>query len=301
MRFDGQTMGTTWSAQVVAPSPNLEAALIRSLAQSIAALSQWVPESALSRFNRAPVDQWVELDPILTEVLTAALVIGAASGGAFDPAAGNLSELWGFGAAGRRSDIPDEAAVATALAMSGANGIELADNRARRVRDVALDLSGIGKGHAVDRLAATCCAHGCNDFLIEIGGEFVGAGIRPDGQPWWLELEDPPLVRLAPLRIAACDIAVATSGDYSRYIPAGTRRLGHTLDPRTGRPIDNGVMSVSVIAADCMTADAWATALTVLGPDEGVAIAARLGLTARIVTRDGVERLSPALAAMLED
>lgn len=301
VRFGGETMGTTWSAKVVAPPADLERALIASLFGSIGALSQWEPDSALSRFNRAPVGAWIALDPILIDVLTAALAIRAASDGAFDPAAGVVSELWGFGAAGRRRDVPDEAAVTAALAASGADGIELAHGRARRTRDVALDLSGIGKGHAVDRLAATCRAHGCTDFLVEIGGEYVGSGIRPDAQPWWVELENPPLVALAPLRIAACDVAVATSGDYRRYIPVGNRRLGHTLDPRTGRPIGNGVVSVSVIAADCMTADAWATALTVLGPEDGLATATRLELAARIVTQDGVERLSPALASMLDD
>lgn len=96
-------------------------------------------------------------------------------------------------------------------------------------------------------------------------------------------------------------MAGATSGDYRRYIPAGTRRLGHTLDPRTGRPVDNGVVSVSVIANDCMMADGWATALTVLGPHPGMTTASRLGLAARIVTRDGEEYVSPALAAMLAE
>lgn len=301
VRFGGATMGTDWSAQVVAPPPDLEHALHASLAESIAALSQWEPNSALSHFNRTPIGEWVELEPILAEVLAAALALGVASDGAFDPAAGALSELWGFGAGGRRSAAPDDVAVAAALVASGAGGIELDGPRARRTRDVELDLSGIGKGHAVDRLAATCRAHDCADFLVEIGGEFVGSGIRPDAQPWWIELESPPLVALAPFRIAACGVAVATTGDYRRYIHAGTRRLGHTLDPRTGRPIDNNVVSVSVIAADCMTADGWATALTVLGPEEGFAVAARLNLAARLVTDDGVERVSPALAAMLDD
>ncbi len=294
-------MGTEWSAQVVAPPPVLAAALDASLAASIAALSQWEPDSALSRFNRAPLGEWVALDPILAEVLAAALAVGTASGGAFDPAAGALTELWGFGTRGRRADVPDDASITAAQAASGVSGIDLDGRRARRLRAVALDLSGIGKGHAVDRLAVTCRAHGCTDFLVEIGGEYVGAGIRPDGQPWWVELENPPLIALPPLRIAAHGIAVATSGDYRRYIPTGNERLGHTLDPRTGRPIANGVVSVSVVAADGMTADAWATALTVLGPDAGIIAAARESLAARIVTRDGAERFSPALTAMLTD
>lgn len=294
-------MGTEWRAAVVATPPELAPALEGSLASSIAALSQWDPNSALSRFNRAPVGEWIELDPILKTVLTAALGIANTSGGAFDPATGIPADLWGFGASGRRDAPPTDDAVTAALARSGRDGIALDGDRARRTRDVALDLSGIGKGHAVDRLAAVCRDHDCADFLIEIGGEFVGSGVRPDGQPWWVDVETPPGVSLSPLRVATHGIAVATSGDYRRYIAAGTERLGHTLDPRTGRPITNGVISVSVIASDCMTADAWATALTVLGPEAGIAVAVRERLATRIVTRDGSEVVSPALAGMLED
>lgn len=294
-------MGTTWSAQIVAAAPGLDAAFKAVLAEVVAALSQWAPDSALSRFNRAPVGEWQDVPDMLAEVLGAGLAIHAASVGAFDPAAGIPADLWGFGASGPRRGLPNEVDVAAALARSGADGVELDGTRARRVRDVAIDLSGIGKGHAVDLLAQAARAEGCEDFLIEIGGEYAGAGIRPDGQPWWVDLENPPSMQLSPMRIAAHDIAIATSGDYRRFVLDGEGRLGHTLDPRTGWPIENGVVSVSVIAADCMTADAWATALTVLGPEHGLAAADREGLVARIVTRDGEERLSPALAAMLED
>jgi len=141
-------------------------------------------------------------------------------------------------------------------------------------------------------VAATLAQLGIVHALVEIGGELVGFGVRPDGQPWWVDLETPPGVAVAPLRIALHGLAVATSGD--------SRRGRHTIDPRTGRPIDNGVVSVSVIAADALTADAWATALTVLGP-AGDALAAAQGIAARIVTATGGEVLTPALAAMLAD
>lgn len=293
-------MGTTWSAQVVAPPAGLAAALHAELAATIAAMSQWEPTSALSRFNAAPVGEWHALPADLLAVIDAALAIGARTGGAFDPAAGALADLWGFGPPGPRRDLPAAEAVAAARERSGSDALDRDGKRLRRRRAVRLDLSGIAKGHAVDRLAAACRAHGCGDFLVEIGGECVGSGIRPDGQPWWVELEDPPGLTLAPLRIALHGIAVATSGDYRRYLAAGTRRLGHTLDPRTGRPIDNGSVSVSVVAPDCMTADGWATALTVLGPDTALEAAEREGLAARIVTRNVVELLSPALIAMLD-
>ncbi|MHA6723820.1 FAD:protein FMN transferase [Sphingomonas sp. RS2018] len=299
-RFDGATMGTNWSAQVVAPHPDLEAALLATLSEAIAALSHWAPDSALSRFNRSPLSAWQQLPPMLAETLEAADAVHRASGGAFDAAGGALADIWGFGPSGPVAIPPDIVAIGGALARSGWDAIERDDDRARRTRDVTLDLSGIGKGRAVDALAVTCRGHGVHDFLVEIGGEIVGAGIQPDGQPWWVDLEAPPGLPLPPLRIAAHEVAIATSGDYRRYLTVDGRRLGHTIDPRTGRPVDSDVVSVSVVAGDCMAADAWATALTVLGVGEGLALAEREGLAARFVTGDGVETLSPVLAGMLE-
>lgn len=293
-------MGTTWSAQVVAPPTELRARLQSVLADAIATFSQWEPASALSRFNASSLGEWQEIPPALADVLEVAKAVGDASEGAFDAASGALADLWGFGPPGPRSDVPSAEEVAAARATSGASGLEVAGTRARRLRPVRLDLSGIAKGWAVDALAAACREAGVHDFLVEIGGEFVGAGIRPDGQPWWVELEDPPGLFLPPLRVAAHEVTVATSGDYRRFVYDGTRRLGHTLDLRSGAPVANGVVSVSVIAPDCMRADAWATALTVLGPERGLAVAERERLAARIVTVDGVERLSGPLLAMLE-
>lgn len=292
-------MGTIWSAQIVAPPVGVEAVLKAALDTQVMALSQWEPGSALSLLNRSAIGEWVLVPPDLAHVIAAGHAIAKASGGAFDMAGGALTDLWGFGPPGRRSGLPSDAEIGQALRRSGGAAIELHGDRVRRTADVALDLSGIGKGHAVDALASALEAYGCADFLVEIGGEFVGRGVRPDAQPWWVELEDAPGVSLPPLRIAVHGIAVATSGDYRRFVADGARRLGHTLDPRTGRPVTTGIVSVSVVASNCMTADGWATALTVLGPDRGLAIAGREGIAARIVTEDGAERLSPALEAML--
>lgn len=298
VRLDGETMGTNWSAQIAAPPDGAAAAIAAELGAVIASMSHWVPDSAVSRFNDGAIGEWATLPADLTQVIDCALAVARASGGAFDPAIGVLADLWGFGPPGPIDRAPTSAEVAQA--HYGLGAIERDDHRTRRTRPVRIDLSGIAKGHAVDRLASGLERLGARDFLIEIGGEFVGRGIRPDGQPWWVELEDPPGMAFPALRIALHGVAVATSGNYRRYVDAGGRRLGHTIDPRTGRPIASGITSVSVIAADCMTADAWATALTVLGPDEGMRIAQREGLATRLVLSGGDELLSPALQAMLD-
>ena len=223
------------------------------------------------------------------------LAIAAATDGAFDPAIGRLVDAWGFGpVAVAAPPTPD--AIEAARGVSGWRRLTVADGRLRQPGGLALDLSGIAKGYAVDAVVTLLRGLGVAHALVEIGGELAGWGVRPDGQPWWVDLEVPPGTDVAPLRIALHGIAVATSGDYVRG--------DHTIDPRTGRPIVNGVVSASVVHATALAADAWATALTVAGPEAGMAIASAHGIAARIVTLiDGRTReyLTPALTAMLAD
>jgi thiamine biosynthesis lipoprotein len=264
----------------------------------IAEMSHWEPTSSLSRFNRADPGRWQPLPPGFAQVLATGLAIAEASDGAFDPATGVLADLWGFGPAGRRA-VPDDEAVAEAVARSGRRHIEQDGSRARRLAEVALDFSGIAKGFAVDVLARRLRGLEMADFLVEIGGELRGEGIKPDGQPWWIDVEMPGS-SVAPIRVALHGLSIATSGDYRRYFESEGRRYSHTLDPRTGKPIDNDVVSVTVLHADCMHADGWATALTVLGPEQGPALADREGLAMHMMMRDGGEYLSPAFAAMID-
>lgn len=297
-RFGGETMGTRWSAQIVAPPPGTAAAIQGVLAHLIAQMSHWERCSQLSQINAAAPGGWHGIAPEFVQVMSVALDIAARSDGAFDPAMGALVDLWGFGPPGPRADIPEDGAINAARAAIGLGAIELDAPllRLRRVRPARLDLSGIAKGYAVDAVAARLRALGCTDFLVEIGGELVGAGIQPDGQPWWVDVEAPPGMALAPLRIALHGIGVATSGDYRRNSAQGS----HSIDPRTGRPIAHGTASVTVIHADCCHADAWASALTVLEPEAAMALAEREALAAQLVVRGRGEWLSSALRAMLD-
>ena len=295
--LSGETMGTRWSARIAAPAgfdrAGVEGAIVARLAGLVEAMSHWEPESLLCRFNRARAGSWTALPPDFAHVMARGLAIAEESGGAFDPAIGRLVDLWGYGPPGP-CPPPAPAGIATARAMSGWRRLAW-DGEARRLRQpggLALDLSGIAKGHATDALSALLTARGLRHHLVEIGGELVGRGMRPDGDPWWVDLETPPVLAadIAPLRVALHDLAVATSGDYVRG--------AHTIDPRTGDPVANGVRAVSVIAGNALDADAWASALTVAGAEQGLALADRLGLAARFVTDSG-ERLSRAMEAML--
>jgi thiamine biosynthesis lipoprotein len=293
----GETMGTRW--RVLFASRDVDAAalhraIVARLADLVAQMSHWAANSRLCGFNRAPGGSWTMLPPDFTTVMHSALAIAAATDGAFDPAIGALVDLWGHGPPGPMPR-PDDAAIGQAQARSGWRRLAFdpATARLRQPGGVALDLSGIAKGHAVDAIVALLAEQGVAHMLVEVGGELAGRGARPDGEPWWVDLETPPGLKLAPLRIALHGIAVATSGSYLRG--------DHNLDPRTGRPAGHGVVSASVIAGDAMTADGWASALTVLGPTRGIALADEHRLAARIVTADGRETLSTALIAMLAD
>jgi thiamine biosynthesis lipoprotein len=294
----GATMGTNWSVRIAGMpdrlSQSVEPAICAVLDRIVAQMSQWAPGSELSRFNRAAPGSWHTLPPEFAHVLGAALDVAARSGGAFDPAMGELADLWGFGPSGPRSSVPP--AAATDVRTVEFDPLLF---RARRSAGAALDFSGIAKGYAVDAVAECLAGLGLEDFLVEIGGELRGHGIKPDGQPWWVDVEQAPGAPVAPIRVALHGLSIATSGDYRRHFEADGRRYAHTLDPRTGAPLDNQVASVTVLHAECMRADAWATALTVLGP-AGAAVAEREGLAMHMVVRGGGEILSQAFVALLE-
>ena len=295
----GETMGTSWRVRLAA-TPALDLAAVRAAIEArldgiVREMSHWVPVSLLSRFNAAPGGSWTALPPDFAAVIEIALALAERSEGAFDPSLGRVTDLYGLGP-NPSSGEPDPTALATALSVSGWHRLAF-DAEARRLRQPGglwLDLSGIAKGYAVDAVADLLASIGVRHVLVEIGGECVGRGLRPDSDPWWVDLETPPGRALAPLRIALHQLAVATSGNYVRG--------DHTIDPRTGLPVRNGVASVSVLHASAMAADAWASALTVLGPDQGAALAEREGLAARfVIVRDGAaeEWLSPAFMLML--
>jgi thiamine biosynthesis lipoprotein len=294
---DGETMGTTWSVRAVAPTAALRGEIEGVLARVVAEMSHWEPNSDLSRFNRAEPGRWQPLPPGFAQVLATGLAIADGSGGAFDPAMGALADLWGFGPAGSQP-FPTEEAVAEARARSGRRHIEQDGARARRIAPATLDFSGIAKGYAVDAVAERLRGLDLADFLVEIGGELRGEGIKPDGQPWWVDCEAVPGIAAPPLRVALHGLSIATSGDYRRGFERDGRRYAHTIDPRTGYPLESGVASVSVLHPSCMHADAWATAMGVLGP-AGMPLAEREGLAVRILVRGGGEHVSPALEAML--
>lgn len=298
--LSGPTMGTTWQVRAAVPAAlGLDARDVQRLVQArldaiVAEMSHWEPESQLSRFNRGAAGSRMTLSADFAAVMASAFEIAEASGGAFDPALGRLTDLWGLGPRPAIDD-PDRADIAPCLAHCGWHRLAFASESGtlRQPGGVWLDLSGIAKGFAVDAVADALAGQGVHHALVEVGGECAGRGLRPDGDPWWVDIENPPGVRLPRLRIALHQLSVATSGDYLRG--------AHTLDPRTGLPAIHRTTAVTVLHPRCMHADAWATALSVHDPAAAQQLARQNGLIVRIVLRDGREWLSPALKDMVDD
>jgi thiamine biosynthesis lipoprotein len=260
-------------------------------------MSTWIADSDISRFNRAAPASWIEIPDDFRRVLHHALTLSQETGGAFDPTIGALVDSWGFGPSGRQGEAPIENGVADAA--QGWSRLKLSGARALQPGGIQLDLSGIAKGYAVDRVAEMLERKGLHDCLVEIGGELRGAGVKPDGSPWWVELESmPPILATV---VALHGLSVATSGDGQRYFIHEGRRMSHTIDPQTGRPISDRLASVTVLHRRCMHADALATALTVMGPERGLAYAEAQRLAARFVLRTSEsyeERVTPTFVAM---
>ena len=288
----GPTMGTRWSASVDAGSTVDLAALRENLAAAVEQIdrqmSPWKPHSDLMRLNRAPVGDWVDLPAELLEVLDCALEVRSLSAGAFDPCAGALVNAWGFGAV---RDAPDSQAIRAArqsrlLAANGCLELDRPSGRARKLAPLQLDLCGIAKGYAVDCMARVLQQHGVRHALATLDGELRAVGGQAGGMPWAVAIERPEKGHRAVHGVIELeDVAVATSGDYRRYVQAGDARIAHTMDTRRGAPVNNAVASVTVLARTCMHADAWATALLVSGPDEGLAMAQRMRMDVLFLLR----------------
>lgn len=302
----GPTMGTSWSVQLPRPPAGVDQAALYAgitavLEEVNARMSTYQADSELSRFNAAESTDWFPVSDELVRLVDTALAVSTLSDGAFDVTVGPLVNLWGFGPEVQADELPAQAEIDAALVRVGWTLLHTRTEppALRKDRpDVYVDLSAIAKGHGVDRVAAVLEAAGVRDYLAEIGGELRGRGVNAEGEPWRIAVERPDPGRRAVLRVVALtDQAMATSGDYRNFFELDGRRYSHSIDPATGRPVDHQLASVTVLAERCGEADAWATALLVLGPEQGRALADERGLAALFVERIGEElRLTESAA-----
>lgn len=293
-KLSGSTMGTQWHVTAVTPSSlaHDDAALtaqIQALLDAVnGSMSTYRDDSELSLFNQAPTQQWFPISENLYQVLSAALAVGWETGGAYDITVGPLVNLWGFGPNGAGSEPPTDAQVASVLMRVGqdklqVNGDEL---QIRKLAPLYLDLSSIAKGFAVDEVARWLTSQGVEQFLVEVGGEMRVSGRSTRGDAWRVAIESPDSATVGMAQaIRLENVSVATSGDYRNYFEREGRRYSHSIDPRSGQPVEHELVSVTVVHPSAMVADAWATGLIVLGPADALALATQQLLAVYFIER----------------
>lgn len=301
--LSGSTMGTRYSAIFFAPTGLDEALIAERLFAAVdnvdQQMSTWRLDSDLNRLNAAPVRHWVALPSALIRVLETSLTIARLSNGAFDIAVGDLVNAWGFGPI---EQLPNAALIGelrsqTRQPATASLEINALNRRVRKQAAVRLDLCGIAKGFGVDELARVLDAAGVARYLVGIDGEMRARGQKPDGQPWAVAVEKPIRgIREVMGVMELTDTAIATSGDYRHWRELDNQHCSHTMNPIQAGPLQNSLTAVTVLASSCTLADAWATALMVLGEKAGPQLACERGLHALFVWRDG-EHLREVLVA----
>ena len=295
VKLSGETMATSWHV-TAGTVPGLKAQQLQALVQQALdqvndAMSTYQPQSDLSRFNRAAPGQWVTISPQTLEVTQIALRVALQSGNAFNPAVAALVDLWGFGPSDRTGQaVPTASEIAAALAAGQLQGLQVDESvpALRKASAMSLDYSAIAKGYGVDQVAQQLQRVGVSNYMVEVGGEVRTSGKHPEGRPWRIGIERPQLLQGQPvLAVALGNEAVATSGDYRNYRELDGRRYSHTIDPTTGHPVSHRLASATVLAPTAVLADAYATAITVMGPERGLAFAESMALPVYLLVKQG--------------
>lgn len=312
--YRGLALGTSFSIKVSRLPPEVEAERLKNelealLEQVNQSMSTYLPNSELSRFNQNQTTDWQSVSEDLARVVVDALAVSRWSGGAFDPTVGPLVNLWGFGPDPRPQQTPTPDQIHALLKQIGYRFLDARlspPSIQKRKPRLSLDLSAIAKGFAVDKLAEHLEKKGIGDYLVEIGGEIRLKGKNPRGQSWRIAIEKPVAGgRQIEKVLSLTNVAMATSGDYRNFYERQGKRYSHTIDPRTGYPIAHGLASVTVLGHTTAEADALATALMVMGPEEGWSKAEKDGIAAFFIVKNknGFQELAtqPFLQRISED
>ena len=311
LEFSGITMGTSYTVKLLPPGNGIDAASfgkeISTILESVdTRMSTYLPGSELSRLNSNPSGEWIPVSPELFTVLQMAIEANRITEGAFDITVGPLVNLWGFGPDPVPETLPDEEQIRAAAERTGIDKLLLDPETStlRKARpDLYLDLSGIAKGYAVDRVADYLDSVPATNYLIEVGGEIRASGHNSSGRGWRIGIEKPDsgdrrVQRIIQLRRSG----MATSGDYRNFYVRNGKRYAHIIDPRTGRPMEHQLASVSVLHESCAMADALATGLLVLGTEQARIVTEQNGIAAFFLTGSGedfTESYTPAFAPYL--
>lgn len=294
LRFSGETMGTTYHVTVIAAAGALDAGelelgIVQTLEAVNASMSNWDPQSEVSRFNSSAANEPVPLSKDFATVIALSNDIHDASSARFDVTLGPLIELWGFGTRTPEDAVPPAAEINAALDLVGQRDVLSLDGTTltKTAEGVSVNLSAIAKGFGVDAVARMLTEAGATRYLVEIGGDLITRGLNAEDQPWAIGIERPDAAdRVVELVVPISGYGLATSGDYRNYFEVSGARYSHILDPTTGRPVTHNTASVTVLAPNTTLADGWATALLVIGAETGLPLAEAEGLAVLFITRE---------------
>lgn len=290
---------TTNSSAILAERDRVKNLVDQQLIDFNKSMSTYDPESELSILNTQYTANWQTISKDLYRVLTMAMTVNQQSHGAFDVTVGPLVNLWGFGPNKANDHVPAQVAIQERLSLVGSDAISLRHQEGKPQLQLAakryIDLSAIAKGDAVDVLGLLLQQQGITNYLVEVGGEIIAHGTKPDHAPWRIAIEAPnDEGRSVQIIIPLSEMGIATSGDYRNYFEQDGQRFSHTIDGRTGYPVKHRLASVSVLHESVAMADAWATALTVLGAEAGLSLAEEHNLAVYFIVRgdQGFEQYS---------
>ena len=282
--LSGKTMGTYFTIKfITAKKPSLplwQARVEKRLEEINKKLSMYDPKSELSLFNDQKIGTSVKVSSDFYDTMLTAKKLYDLTDGSWDGTVKPLVDLWGFGTKKSIHKIPEADKIALALSKTGFHHIDIkAQQTLLKTADITLDLGSIAKGYGVDALARLFTASGIHDVLVEIGGELYGSGTNKKGKPWSVGISEPDkqfvnqnLYKIVRLN----NHAIATSGNYRNFFEINKKTYSHIIDPKTGFPVDNQIVSASVISKDCTFADGLATALMVMDVQKSIALVNRL-------------------------
>ena len=291
-KFSGETMGTTYSIKIADEVPNkklLKKEIDSTLAEVNLEMSTYIPQSEILRFNKFRDTVWFSVSKDFAYVVKTALQVSKISDGYYDITVGPLVNLWGFGPTKKKEIVPTQAEIDSVKNFIGYKLIKARENppAIKKLKaEVYIDLSSIAKGFGVDKITELLISKGFKNCLVEIGGELRASGKKANGENWLVGVENPNK-RSVITAVELNNASIATSGDYLNYFEYEGKRYSHTINPKTGRPITHKLASVSVIAKNCALADAYATAIDVMGPALGFELAEKQNLPVYMIVRDG--------------
>lgn len=302
----GYSMGTSYSIKVVAglnEARNMQLGIEGVLADINSRMSTYLPHSDLSEFAAIELNKSLTVDAKTALVVDKALEIAVLTDGYFDPTVAPLVDLWGFGPTPRNHEVPSQDQIKQNLTKVGYTEVlvDLNDQTLIKTAPRELDLSAIAKGYAVDEVARYLDSKGFENYLVEVGGEMRFSGTKPNGVAWRIAIEKPLVNERSPFRILEVgNAAIATSGDYRNYFEVDGQRFSHSINPKTGYPIEHDLASVTVVMDSCIEADAFATAFSVMGRAAALKLAEALDIAVFMIYKQDEDFLSVQSSSFTE-